>query len=55
MKEMEQAFISAKRLPIEDGNLQFGLSYEEFQQAIARVAEVVWFNPPAALRMPLWD
>ena len=31
MKEIEHAFIEAKRLPIEDGNLQFGLNYEEFQ------------------------
>ena len=27
MKEVEQAFLDVKRLPIEDGNLQFGLNF----------------------------
>jgi hypothetical protein len=27
MKEVDQAFLDAKRLEVEDGSLQFGLSY----------------------------
>lgn len=38
MKQMERAFLESKRLPLEDGNLQFGLSFEEFQECITRIS-----------------
>jgi len=38
MKLMERAFLDANRLPLEDGNLQFGLSFEEFQECITRIS-----------------
>lgn len=47
--------MDAKRLSIEDGTMQFGLNYAEFQECIARVAESVWFNPPAAPHAIVWD
>ena len=30
MKEVDQAFLDSKRLEVEDGNLPYGLNYDEF-------------------------
>lgn len=48
MKEVDQAFLDSKRLEVEDGNVPYGLNYDEFLQSLARVSENVWFDPPAA-------
>ena len=51
---MEMAYLDAKRLPVEDGNLQFGLNFQEFQECIARISESVWFNPIAFPNSSTW-
>lgn len=48
MKEVDQAFLDSKRLEVEDGNVPYGLNYDEFLECLARVSENVWFDPPAA-------